>query len=92
MSNSDSLFNGIRQVSADLEEMRKVQSEYLRKGLDTHFDVQKRYCELAVQILENQIEFYTTWLANLQDTVSQQGLHRFIPVMQDKQDKPRKAA
>ena len=90
MGSNDALFATIKQVSIDLDEIRKVQSEYLLKAVDSHFEIQTNYNQLAVQILETQIEIYTIWLATLQDTVSRHGLHRFTPAVV--QDKPKKAA
>jgi hypothetical protein len=88
----ESLFNGIQQVSTNLEEMRKAQSDYLLKAVNSQFEMQKRHCELSAQILENHIEYYTTWLTDLQESVSRHSVHQFTSLVRDKQEKPKKAA
>jgi uncharacterized protein YqgV (UPF0045/DUF77 family) len=97
MNNIDSLFNSMQQIGTDLEEMRKEHNDSVLKAVNSHFEMQKKHCELAAQIFENQMEYCTAMFADLQETLGRNGVHRFISLVQvkqekDKQEKTKKAA
>jgi hypothetical protein len=76
MVNADALFDLMRNVSDDLARIQRLQSEYALQAAESNFAIQKKVFNQYVCILQRHNEDYTKWLANLNEIVIANNLHR----------------